>query len=328
MASSPNFPRFDGLMDLAKREGVDIRPTLLRVLTDLYVQSPLHTDGEEAQFVELAGRLIDEVDDATRAAVRSRLAIYPRTPATLLHQLELFREPDPPAAPAAPPAPVAPPQPRRETPVAPPSQIAVEAAQAENIQALGQIENIQILSEAFFAAGSAQRTEIMRRFDTVRLATIPRISTIRAGAVVDSLEQAAMRGDRAKFCYELAEVLILPRVHVNRIVDDPGGEPLVLALKLLAMPPAVFQRVAMFVMDNGETSVECVFRMSRLYDAITFHDANVMRAGWRAASVAQVRAPHRSYHYDDETSRARSAPAATRTERPAMAPMRPSRNAG
>jgi hypothetical protein len=102
----------------------------------------------------------------------------------------------------------------------------------------------------------------------------------------------------------------------------------VLALKLLAMPAPVFQRVAMFIMDNGETSVESVFRMSRLYDAITFHDANVMLAGWRAASVAQVRTQHRSYHYDDETSRARSAPAATRTERPAMTPARPSRNAG
>jgi hypothetical protein len=68
-------------MTLSRREGVDIRPTLLRVLTDLYVQADAHSGEEERQFIELTSRLIDEVDDATRAAVRARLAIYPGTPA-------------------------------------------------------------------------------------------------------------------------------------------------------------------------------------------------------------------------------------------------------
>ena len=80
MTTPPFFPGFDGLMSLSRREGVDIRPTLLRVLTDLYVQTHAHSDDEARQFVELASRLIEEVDDATRAAVRARLAIYPATP--------------------------------------------------------------------------------------------------------------------------------------------------------------------------------------------------------------------------------------------------------
>ena len=81
MTAAPLFPGFDGLMTLSRREGVDIRPTLLRVLTDLYVQASAHSADEERQFVELTSRLIDQVDDATRAAVRARLAIYPATPA-------------------------------------------------------------------------------------------------------------------------------------------------------------------------------------------------------------------------------------------------------
>src|SRR6202046_4301383 len=81
------FPGFDGLMTLSRREGVDIRPTLLRVLTDLYVQASAHSDEEARQFVELTSRLIDQVDDATRAAVRARLALYPATPAPVLKQL-------------------------------------------------------------------------------------------------------------------------------------------------------------------------------------------------------------------------------------------------
>ena len=53
MTTSPLFPGFDGLMTLSRREGVDIRPTLLRVLTDLYVQASVHSEEETRQFVEL-----------------------------------------------------------------------------------------------------------------------------------------------------------------------------------------------------------------------------------------------------------------------------------
>src|SRR6202050_57382 len=89
MTKPPLFPGFDGLMTLSRREGVDIRPTLLRVLTDLYVQASVHSDDEARQFVELTSRLIDQVDDATRAAVRARLAVYSATPAPGLKQLGL-----------------------------------------------------------------------------------------------------------------------------------------------------------------------------------------------------------------------------------------------
>src|SRR6202047_2799637 len=91
MTTSPLFPGFDGLMTLSRREGVDIRPTLLRVLTDLYVQASVHSDDETRQFVELTSRLIDQVDDATRAAVRARLAVYPGTPVEVLRRLGLPR---------------------------------------------------------------------------------------------------------------------------------------------------------------------------------------------------------------------------------------------
>src|SRR5246127_3799124 len=89
MTASPLFPGFDGLMTLSRREGVDIRPTLLRVLTDLYVQAARHSPDEQRQFVELTSRLIDQVDDATRAAVRARLAIYPLKPVEIMRQLTI-----------------------------------------------------------------------------------------------------------------------------------------------------------------------------------------------------------------------------------------------
>ena len=53
------FPKLEGLDSLARRDGVDIQPTLLRVLTDLYVQKATHTSEEERHYTELALRLID-----------------------------------------------------------------------------------------------------------------------------------------------------------------------------------------------------------------------------------------------------------------------------
>ena len=77
----------DNLVDLACRDGVDVRPTLLRVLTDLYVQKPIHSAEEETQFVELVLGLIDAVNSQTRAAVTATLQAYPAAPAAVLRKL-------------------------------------------------------------------------------------------------------------------------------------------------------------------------------------------------------------------------------------------------
>ncbi len=80
-------PPLDSLVDLACRDGVDIRPTLLRVLTDLYVQKPTHSDDEETQYVELALGLIEAADESTRMALKARLEAYPAAPAAVLRKL-------------------------------------------------------------------------------------------------------------------------------------------------------------------------------------------------------------------------------------------------
>jgi uncharacterized protein (DUF2336 family) len=87
MPTLPPDPRLEGLYDLALRDGIDIRPTLLRVLTDLYVQKPSHTVEEERQFVELATGLIDVVDPATRAIVAATLRDYAATPPAVWRKL-------------------------------------------------------------------------------------------------------------------------------------------------------------------------------------------------------------------------------------------------
>jgi len=78
----------DSLVDLACRDGIDVRPTLARVLTDLYVQRPSHSSEEETQYVELVVGLIDSVDAKTRAAVAAKLRQYPQAPAAVIRRLD------------------------------------------------------------------------------------------------------------------------------------------------------------------------------------------------------------------------------------------------
>ena len=84
----------DSLVDLACRDGVEIRPTLLRVLTDLYVQKPSHSAEEETQYVALALGLIDAVDAQTRAIVTATLSAYPGAPEAILRKLDSLTSSD------------------------------------------------------------------------------------------------------------------------------------------------------------------------------------------------------------------------------------------
>src|SRR3954447_16462983 len=81
------FPKLEGLDSLARRDGVDIRPTLVRVLTDLYVQKPAHGAEEERHYTELALRLIDSVDLATRVTIAKKLGAYERAPPAVARRL-------------------------------------------------------------------------------------------------------------------------------------------------------------------------------------------------------------------------------------------------
>ena len=82
-----NFFGLDGLTDLGARSGIDMRPTLLRVLTDLYVHRLSHTPDEERHYTELALRLLEAVDVSTRVAVAKRFARYLSPPLRVLQWL-------------------------------------------------------------------------------------------------------------------------------------------------------------------------------------------------------------------------------------------------
>ncbi len=304
MTTPPLFPGFDGLMTLSRREGVDIRPTLLRVLTDLYVQANAHSGEEERQFVELTSRLIDQVDDATRAAVRARLAIYPGTPAEVLRKLGLKpltpdrRVPlayDIPASPSA------------AAPVKAPSEAQLRMASNLSMQPKDAAE----INDMFFRASARERALILHDLPETPLRASARIPPARAARAIETLEMAAFAADVENFTLELGETLILPSRVAAQVVNDPGGEP-------LACNP-----------EFG-SSGNYLSRLSRLYDKLSGRSALIVLAAWRGSTMAVTRAKYQPGLYDDEHFRARSAPAQTRpaVQSPSAVPRTRSQGSG
>ncbi len=305
MTAPPLFPGFDGLMTLSRREGVDIRPTLLRVLTDLYVQANAHSGDEERQFVELTSRLIDQVDDATRAAVRARLAIYPGTPVEVLRKLGL--KPSSPDR-RVPFAHEIPASPSAAPPVKAPSEAQLRMASNLSMQPKDAAE----INDMFFRASASERALILHDLPETPLRASARIPPARARRAIETLEMAAFAADVENFTLELGETLILPSRVAAQVVNDPGGEPLACAARALGMPSAVFQRVLLFLNPEFGSSVNYVYRLSRLYDRLSERSALIMLAAWRGSTMAVTRARYQPGLYDDERHRARSVPAQTR----------------
>lgn len=298
MNTKPLFTGFDGLMSLSRREGVDIRPTLLRVLTDLYVQASSHSADEERQFVELTSRLIEQVDEGTRAAVRARLAIYPAAPAVIKRKLGLMPAESERGVPLA-----------REIRHPAPSQAPTRAASEAPTQANMPLQpkDAAEIHDMFFRASASERALILHNLAVTPLKAAPRIPTARARRAIETLEMAAFASDVENFTLELGESLILPSRVAAQIVNDPGGEALAVAARTLDMPSPVFQRILLFFKSEIGTSVTTVYRLSRLYDRLSERSALVMLAAWRGSTIAVARAKYQSQLYDDERQRARAA---------------------
>lgn len=299
------FPGFDGLMSLSRREGVDVRPTLLRVLTDLYVQTTTHSEDEQRQFIELATRLIDQVDDATRAAVKARLAIYPKTPVPVLQKLGLVATQEGRRIPLA-----------REIPVPPsppaPVRAPTEAEQRMAANLAMQPKEAAEIHDMFFRAGASERALILHNLAQTPLKAAPRIPTVRARRAIQILEMAAIAGDIENFTFELGDSLILPSRVAAQIADDAGGEALAVAARALDMPSPVFQRILLFFKPEIGTSVNAVYRLSRLYDRLSDRSALVMLAAWRGSALAVTRAKYQSSLHYGERLRARAGASQTR----------------
>jgi len=281
---SPTFPELQGLVGLADKTGIEIRPTLLRVLTDLYVQKPIHSDDEERHYVELATRLIDVVDAATLAAIAARLLAYQPAPRAVLERLA--------AAIASGQMPAA----RQEAPM----------TMAHPSAPVAQVDTARQLSDVFFAADSEERGLILLGLDYAQVAPAELPAPEIAADAVSRLEIAALSRRTSAFMTVLQKFLLISRAHAARLVEDRSGESILVAAKAFGMPAEILQRIILFLNPAVGQSVRRVHDLALLYDEITQEAALRMVAIWRAADPPATRqAAYRPVHFNDEAPHAR-----------------------
>jgi hypothetical protein len=306
-----NLFGLDGLADLGSRTGADMRPTLLRVLTDLYVHRLSHTPDEERHYTELALRLLEDADVTTRVTVARRFAHYLWPPLRVLQWLaadlpEVAAElrAHPLLRPSAPPDDAV-----RQSAVAPVTEDtasdeevllagAAGAAGAIDLATAGDLNNL------FFAANADERRLILLNLNIVAPIQAGTIRVSRDPSVSQRLEAAALGGNREAFAHELALALQIPREQARRIAHDELGEPVVVAAKTLGMPRNMLYRVLMFVNPAVGHSVERVHALAALNDEMPQPAAEGMAAIWQALQqIERAGTKHQPLTWNDEPRR-------------------------
>ena len=329
---TPSLSSLNGLADIGLRSGVDMRPTLIRVLTDLYVQKLTHTADEERHYTELALRLLDGVDVPTRATVAARLAKHLSPPLRVIQYLvndlpeiaaplrghALLKPPAQPAAPA-PPVAIAPAVEHTAAAEPPPQEEPIEHEPVTDLRGTMDATTAGELNDIFFTAAEHERRLILLNLHVAAPLSPGQVVVLRDPGIGQRLEAAALGNHREELVKQLAEALRIPREQARRIVRDDHGEPIVVAVKALGIPRDVVYRLLMFVNPAVGHSVERVHALATLYDEMTAQAAEGMVAIWQALrSEARATAKHQPLLWNDERSRAR--PAAAPARRPLAAP--------
>jgi uncharacterized protein (DUF2336 family) len=292
-----------GLIELARRDGVDMRPALLRAITDLFVLEPTHTPADRARFAELACRLLDGVETPVRVAIAERLASYPGTPAVvaarlardeiavadsvlrrspLLGEAELHAILDSRgiahaiaiAARTSLPRSVL----RRLAEAgtcAPRTQTKAEPRQAETDPAL-----TIALARRYLVADPNERRLILTAMpccpavdDEERLRRIGH----GFGAL---LERAALRHRAHEFALLLRQTAGLPGEVAARAVTDPSGEIAVAICRALEIPFDATSRILLFLNPQIGASVQRVFGLADWFEKIGPAAARRLMAAW------------------------------------------------
>ena len=274
----------DGLIRFGAPGDPDMRPTLLRVLTELYVQKPSHTADEERHYTELALRLLDATDIGTRAAMARRLAQYASPPRRVLERLAVDTSVGNGQRQALSPADLT--MVRHEP--GGPAAIAVEIATT--------------LNELFFAANSDERRLMLLNLDVIAPFAVGRVNLAREDGLSSRLEAAVLSRNRESFAQHLAQALHISRAQARRVADDDLGEPIVTAAKALNIRRGAFYQILLFV--NVGRSVARVQALTELHHELPVQTAEHMVAIWQ--SLPRLDRPaerHQPMLWDDSSAR-------------------------
>lgn len=306
-------PHLDGLAALARKDGLDMRAVLVRVLTDLYIQAPAHTAEEQRHYGDLALRYIEAADVSTRSVVARKLAAYAGAPSGIV--IRLARDVIDVAEPIL-----------RQSPVLSRSDLEAiakdcgpehasivrerlntarpdapaSAAQAQKESALAHGAPKTRVSERARDSGSPRADpdqltgapppvdagDIGARFLSAdgptrraMLAALqapeiaPRSPITKSEDSVRRMELAALRRNADEFARELQRLLAISRIAAETIARDESGEALVVALRALELPSSLVLRILLFLNPRIGDHVDRVFELTQLYQGIELTSA-------------------------------------------------------
>lgn len=300
---TPSLRSLEGLTTcVSLRGGVDMRPTLLRVLTDLYVQKLTHSAEEDHYYTELALRLLDSVDVATRTTVATRLAHHLAPPRRVIERLAA----DLPEVRAAllqhAAAAMASTVVERKAWTSPGAKPVSIPKDAETAPAQIGAAIAGELNEMFFAANADARRLILLNLHIVAALPAPPSNIVCDSTIGWRLETAALARKREEFVQVLAHSLCISREQARRVAGDELGEPIVVAAKALAIPRAVLYRILLFVNTAVGHSVERVHALAALYEDMTPQAAHDLVTTWQALPVEAGSAGPRRHAAADRLS--------------------------
>lgn len=306
----PRLPQVQRLIGLARSNGVDVRPTLLRVVVDQFVAEPHHSAAEVTRFGELVLHLLDRAEAGERAIVAAKLAPHPQTPAALARRL------------AADVAAVACPVLAQSPALSDDDQfLAVRSGDADKaaavacradlglaaLVALEDFDDPRVraalaarvpaqpvamrrsigdkpsdLGTAFLGGSSAQRETLIAELALRPPPAGARIPTDPQRAI----ELSALSRRDGAIAAALAAVLGLAPATAARIAADETGEPLIVVARALDLGREAAARILLFAHEAVGTSVARVYDLTALYDVLPRRAALAILESWQAAAEA------------------------------------------
>jgi hypothetical protein len=257
---------------------------LLRALTALYVQRATHTVEEQQQYIELALRLIDKVDAATRTAVAGTLQPHPDAPAEVVERLggiDSSRDGDPEAEPHS----------ALDRRAASNQHFAGHRHPADAQRASAPTDAVPQLApitsefaEAFFEASRSERHRLLSLIAhgwSDDLQAAPEIGE----RIYERIDVAALHGRIGEFTREFERLIDIPKSLCERILNDPSGEPMVVAAQATGIPIAILQRILLLVSPAVSHSVQRVYELTELYHSLDCVAARRLLAEWRTRAT-------------------------------------------
>ncbi|MDP2801350.1 MAG: hypothetical protein Q8O26_05645 [Phreatobacter sp.] len=315
--SSQRLPSVQRLIGLARSNGIDVRPTLLRIIVDQFVAETHHSAAEVTRFGELVVNLLPKASEADRILVAAKLARHRQTPAVVARRLaadtgvvarlvlthcralsddDLFlavRSGDPLKALAV--------AEREDIGLA--ALVALEDMEDPVVKAAlaARIGRSPVpsreplmgppvdIGRRFLAAATAQRETMLAELALSQPALPPGLGPRGAAkgqgqGQGQEIEVAALSRREGALAEAIGRTFGLDRATAARIADDTGGELLVVSARALDLGREATTRILLFSHEAIGTSVERIYALAALYDAVPRGVAVTLVRAWQEAA--------------------------------------------